>query len=92
GNPGMLAHKEITEQTFSMDNTMTKYHGKLISEVDFYFESEEALDYSCVPEDYPEQVRELIAKEAERLGKNNFYVGTLHKHQTGTFKNNSEDK
>ena len=91
GNPGMPAYQEITKQTFSMENKMTKYHGKLISEVDFYFEAEEALDYSCVPEDYPEQVRELIAKEAERLGKNNFYVGTLHKHQTGTFKNSSED-
>ena len=92
GNPSMPAHKEITEQTFSMENRMTKYYGKLISEVDFYFESDEEIKHSYDPADYPEQVKALIEQESMKLGKDRFRVAAMWKHQTGTFKNSSEEQ
>lgn len=54
---------------------MTKYAIKLISEVHFEFDYEGALKNSCVPEDYPDEIKALIMEEAKKLSDKNFYVG-----------------
>lgn len=57
------------------EKQMTKYCIKLISEVYFEFDYEGALKNSCVPENYPEEIRALIMEEAKKLSDKNFYVG-----------------
>lgn len=57
------------------EKQMTKYCIKLISEVHFEFDYEGALKNSCVPEDYPDEIKALIMEEAKKLSDKNFYVG-----------------
>lgn len=57
------------------EKQMTKYCIKLISEVYFEFDYEGPLKDSCVPENYPDEIKALIMEEAKKLSDKNFYVG-----------------